>query len=107
MLFPVWFRRTFSAIIRYIPSGHRELFIGLCLGRAHVRRMRTIWIELWLSLQLHRLEPYFEMSFWAELMRRVGEDDTCDDTSGPDGRRCRWVQCDACLVWLHFECVGL
>ena len=63
--------------------------------------------------QLHRLEPYFEMSAWAELMRCVGEDDTewmcrvCDDTSRPDGRRCRWVQCDACLVWLHFECVGI
>jgi len=30
MLFPVWFRRTFSSIIRYLPSGPTRGRFELC-----------------------------------------------------------------------------
>jgi len=63
--------------------------------------------------QLRRLEPHFQQSAWAELKRKVDEDNSewhcslCDESTQPVGRHCRWVQCDACIVWLHFQCVGI
>lgn len=63
--------------------------------------------------QLRRLEPHFQQSAWAELKRKVDEDNSewhcslCDESTQPVGRHCRWVQCYACIVWLHFQYVGI
>ncbi|XP_047136643.1 uncharacterized protein LOC124813524 [Hydra vulgaris] len=62
---------------------------------------------------LHELEQYFDESAWAEIVVR------CKSTSS-DSWPCyhcqqiqsasklqKWIQCDHCLYWYHYYCVGI
>lgn len=68
--------------------------------------------------QLNQLEQYFEPAAWEQLTDRFTAgllllDDidwkcsACDSSTSPTGSDGRWVQCDRCLGWLHYQCVGI
>ena len=65
--------------------------------------------------RLAELEVHFEEVAWNVLTDNINSQLTtdpewncrmCSSTDAPSGAD-RWVQCDRCLAWLHFECVGV
>ena len=68
--------------------------------------------------RFNELEQYFEPAAWNALTDRLNAallvlDDMdwtcsiCKSATSPIGSDGRWVQCDRCLGWLHFQCVGI
>jgi len=66
--------------------------------------------------KLADLEQYFEPTAWDSVSDYVNSQlaadpqwncRMCGSNVAPQSGGGRWVQCDRCLVWLHFECVGL